>query len=99
MDAPLYPPTAAYEQPVFVPQAILTGTVSIAELLDDAEAKAILEATAPGLAARTDAGPLAPHRDALSFRSLVTFRLATAGELDRIDAELAKLNARRVLRP
>jgi len=77
MDAPLYPPSRAYEQPAAVPHRMDTNTISIAALLADPAAKAIIIAEIPNFTARIDNEQLKPHLYNFSPRSL-TFGLGIA---------------------
>ena len=91
MDAPLYPPSQAYEQPVVVPHRMDTNTISIAALLADPAAKAIVIAEIPNFMARIGNEQLKPHLYNFSPRSLVQFGLFKADALDRVDQRLATL--------
>jgi hypothetical protein len=99
MDAPLYPPAAAYEQPQRLPQVLSTRTSSIAELKEDPEAMAILRAALPRMASQADSGPLAVMIEALSIRSALAFGGIKPEDVDRIEKQFAEINARRGLRP
>lgn len=91
MDAPLYPPATAYERPAVVPTRMSTADTSIARMLADPSAKAILLREIPGFEARVGNDMLRPHMDNFSPRSLVQFGLFKAADLDRVDAQLAAL--------
>jgi len=91
MDAPLYPPSAAYEAPVRVPYAVTTANTSIKQLLADPATKAILLQEIPGFEGRIGNEQLKPHLDNFSPRSLVQFGLFKADALDRVDAQLRAL--------
>ena len=91
MDAPLYPPATAYERPAVAPHRMNTTTTSIAALLADPAAKAILLKEIPGFEGRVGNPQLKPHLDNFSMRSLVQFGLFKAAELDRIDVQLRAL--------
>ena len=91
MDAPLYPPSQAYEQPAVVPHRMDTNTTSIAALLADPAAKAIVIAEIPSFVARISNEPLKPHLYNFSPRSLVQFGVFKADALDRVDQKLATL--------
>lgn len=91
MDAPLYPPAAAFEQPAVLPHGLDTMTTSIAALLANPAAKAILLKEIPGFEGRVSAGPLKPHLDNFSLRSLVQFGLFRPADLDRVDEQLRAL--------
>ena len=91
MDAPLYPPATAYERPATAPHRLNTTTISIAALLADPAAKAIILREIPGFEGRVSNPQLKPHLDNFSMRSLVQFGLFKAAELDRVDAQLRTL--------
>ena len=91
MDAPLYPPAAAYERPAIATHRTNTTTTSIAALLADPAAKAIILREIPGFEGRVSNPQLKPHLDNFSMRSLVQFGLFKAAELDRVDAQLRTL--------
>ena len=91
MDAPLYPPATAYERPAIAPHRMNSTTTSIAALLADPAAKAILLKEIPGFEGRVSTPQLKPHLDNFSMRSLVQFGLFKAAELDRVDAQLRAL--------
>jgi hypothetical protein len=91
MDAPLYPPSQAYEQPAVVPHRMDTNTISIAALLANPAAKAIIIAEIPNFMARIGNEQLKPHLYNFSPRSLVQFGLFKADALDRVDQQLATL--------
>jgi hypothetical protein len=91
MDAPLYPPATAYERPATAPHRLNTTTTSIAALLADPAAKAIILKEIPGFEGRVNNPQLKPHLDNFSMRSLVQFGLFKAAELDRVDVQLRTL--------
>ena len=91
MDAPLYPPSQAYEQPSVVPHRMDTNTTSIAALLADPAAKAIIIAEIPTFMARIGNEQLKPHLYNFSPRSLVQFGVFKADALDRVDQQLGTL--------
>jgi hypothetical protein len=91
MDAPLYPPSSAFEQPAILPHKLSTTTTSIAALLADPAAKAILIREIPHLEQRIGNDQLKPHLDNFSPRSLVQFGVFKAADLDRVDAQLSAL--------
>jgi hypothetical protein len=96
MDAPLYPPAAAYGPPQRLPQPLSTRTSSIAELQQDPEAAAILKAALPWAPGGGDSG-IAVMVEALSLRNALAFGGVGKEAIDRIDAEFARINARRGL--
>ena len=93
MDAPLYPPSQAYEQPAVVPHRMDTNTTSIAALLADPAARAIVIAEIPNFMARISNEQMKPHLYNFSPRTLVQFGVFKADALDRIDRQLATLPA------
>lgn len=97
MDAPLYPPASSYEQPRSLPQVLSTRTSSIAELREDAEAMAILQKMLPSMA-QADSSPLAILIEAISIRSVLSMGGLKPEDVDRIEAEFVKINARRGIR-
>ena len=91
MDAPLYPPSQAYERPVVVPHRMDTATTSIAALLADPAARAIILREIPTFESRVGNEQLKPHLYNFSPRSLVQFGVFRAEALDRVDRQLAAL--------
>ena len=91
MDAPLYPPSQAYERPVVVPHRMDTKTTSIAALLADPAARAIILREIPTFESRVGNEQLKPHLYNFSPRSLVQFGVFQAEALDRVDRQLAAL--------
>lgn len=91
MDAPLYPPSTAFEQPAILPHSLSTAATSIAALLAEPAAKAIMVKEIPGLEQRIGGDQLKPHLDNFSPRSLVQFGLFKPADLDRVDAQLSAL--------
>lgn len=92
MDAPVYPPAQAYEQPVVVPRVLSTAATSIASLLAIPAAKAILLQEIPRFEMRIGNDQLKPHLDNFSLRSLVQFGVFKAEDLDRVDVQLRALS-------
>ncbi len=88
MDAPLYPPSAAYEAPVQIPPQMTTRDCSFARFLADGQASAILFEEAPAFKFMIDAPMLKPQLDNMSPASMLVFGATTQPELDRIDARL-----------
>lgn len=91
MDAPLYPPSTAFEQPAILPHSLSTKTSSIAALLANPAAKAILMKEVPGFEQRIGSEQIKPHLDNFSPRSLVQFGMFKAPDLDRVDTQLSTL--------
>jgi hypothetical protein len=91
MDAPVYPPAAAYEAPAPAPRVLSTKDSSIAELQANPAAWAIILKEMPSIEARLSTPMLKPHLGNFSFRSLTQFGLVKAPELDRVDPQLLAL--------
>jgi len=98
MDAPLYPPAAAFEQPRHLPQRLSVRTSAIADLQQDPEAVEVLKRNIPAMAERRE-GPNAIPFEPLSLRDASMFGGVKADVVDRIEAEFVKINVRRGLRP
>jgi hypothetical protein len=88
LDAPLYPPSQAWEPPIIVPQPMNTRTSSLADFLNNPKALAIIKAEAPGLEAMIGNPLLKPHLGNMSPRDMATFGVFKADALDRVDAKL-----------
>lgn len=93
MDAPVYPPATAYVAPPRLAYARTTANTSIKQLLADPATKAIVEKEVPGVQGRIGNPQLKPHLDNFSPRSMVQFGMFKVDALDRIDAQIAKLDA------
>jgi len=93
MDAPTYPPSAAYEAPVRAPRLLSTRDTAIADLQAVPAAWAIVTAELPGVDARVGSERLKPHLGSMSFRSLAQFGVVRNEQLDRIDERLRALGA------
>ena len=98
MDAPLYLPATAYEQPQRLPQGLSTRTTSIADLQQDPEAIAILKVLLPAMA-QVREGPIAILIEPLSLLDASMYGSVKPEILDQIEAEFVKINARRRVRP
>jgi hypothetical protein len=93
MDAPLYPPSQAYEPPIVLAYPMTTANTAIATLLADPAAKAIILREIPGFESRIGNQQLKPHLGNFSPRSLVQFGVFQADALDRVDVQLRALPA------
>lgn len=92
MDAPTYPPAAAFEQPVAVPYVLRLENVSLAELLGMPAAWDIVLKHLPFLKLMTGAPMLKPHLGNMTVCSLEVFTKAISPEaVASIDEELARL--------
>src|SRR5665213_897105 len=88
MDAPLYRPALAWEEPVRVSQQLSTRDSSLGDFLADPAARQIMESEVPGFAGRVSNPMLAPHLGNMSPRSMVQFGMFPADALDRVDSKL-----------
>jgi hypothetical protein len=93
MDAPLYPPATAFEQPTPVAREINTKDTSIADLKAIPAAWAIVLKEIPDVEMRVGNPMLKPHLGNFSFRSLTQFGVVKSDALDRIDPQLRALGA------
>jgi hypothetical protein len=91
MDAPLYPPAAAFEQPVRVAGKVSTRNTPIADLMKIPAVWAIVVKEVPGIEARLNNEVLKPHLGDFSLRSLVHRGFARPEALDRVDEQLRVL--------
>ena len=91
MDAPIYPPSAAYHEPVRLPELLSSKTTTINDLLSNPAAKAIILREIPGFESRISNPMLKPHLGAFSLRSLVQFGMFKSEDLDRVDVALKAL--------
>lgn len=89
MDAPVYPPSAAWEAPVVVPQPMSTTNASFADFLADPAAEAILAAELPGYKLILGSPQLKPHLGNVTPRAMADLGMLKPDALDRIDAKLA----------
>ena len=98
MDAPLYLPAAAFQQPQRLPQPLSTRTTSVADLQQDPEAIAVLKVLLPAMAQARE-GPIAILIEPLSLLDASMYGSVKPEILDQIEAEFVKINARRRARP
>lgn len=92
MDAPTYPPAAAFEQPVAVPQTISLENFSLAELMKMPAAWEIVVKHLPSLEKMVGSPMIKPHLGNFTVQSVQTFvKTATPETLAAVDAELARL--------
>lgn len=94
MEAPTYPPAAAFEQPVAEPYVVRLENVSLAELLGMPAAWDIVLRHLPSLKLMIGAPMLKPHLGNMTVCSLATFIKGISPEVvASIDQELARLPA------
>ncbi len=93
MDAPLYPPAAAYVAPVRIARPLDTRNTSIADLMAIPAAWAIVLKEIPNVQQRVGNDKLKTHLGNFSFHSLTQFGVVKVADLDRVDAQLKVLGA------
>ena len=92
MDAPLYPPAAAFEQPVAAPYVLRLENVSLSDLLAMPAAWAIVVKHLPALQRMVSTPMMKPHLGNFTVRSLEAFaKGATPETYAAINEELARL--------
>lgn len=89
MDAPIYPPSIAWEAPILVPQPMSTRNASFADFLANPKAKEILASEVPAYQMILGSPQLKPHLGNVSPRALADLGMLKTDALDRIDAKLA----------
>ncbi|TVV74169.1 hypothetical protein [Sphingomonas solaris] len=90
MEAPVYPPAAAYEQPVAIPPSELrSDVVSLVELMSAPTAWAIVLRHAPVFQALVQA--LQPILSNMTVSSFVNYGVIDQKTVAAIDAELLRL--------
>lgn len=93
MDAPLYPPAAAYVKPVAAAYRFGVDTLSVKEAVDSPAIKQIMLDEAPSLTFVLRATQTQTHISNWSIRSLATLTLVTPAQLARIEQRLLALPA------
>jgi hypothetical protein len=91
MDAPLYPPAAAFVQPQRVPQPLSARETPITTLKSNPAAWAIVNKEIPGMDQRVGGDQIRPHLGNFSLESLVPFGIVQRDALERIDQQLRAL--------
>ena len=92
MDAPIYPPAAAFVQPIAMPQAISLENYSLADLIKMPAAWAIVVKHLPLLERIADSPMLQPHLGNFTVPSMNAFTKSVTPEiLAAIDQELSRL--------
>ncbi|WP_141397903.1 hypothetical protein [Novosphingobium sp. Chol11] len=95
MDAPLYQPARKFEPPRVLSQEPNTTTMSLSTLVADPEAKAILLAEAPAMKFVIGSEEFRPYLDNMPLRPLTKLNMVQPGEVDRVEAKLQALSAKR----
>jgi hypothetical protein len=94
MDAPSYPPAAAFVQPATVPYQIGLRSVPIGSLMQMPAAWAIVLKHLPSFQFATGSSMIKPHLGNMTVVDLAQFiKPLTPDELAQIDAELRSLPA------
>lgn len=89
MDAPLYLPAMAWEQPLRRPQTLSASRSSMADFLADAEGRAILKSEVRGLDTLVAIPQLKPHLSNLSPLSMSQLGgFVSADSVQRIQEKL-----------
>jgi hypothetical protein len=92
LEAPTYPPAAAFEQPVAAPYVLRLANVSLAELMRMPAAWDIVLKHLPSLKLMTSSAMMKPHLGNFTVQSVQTFNQAATPEvLAAIDEELGRL--------
>jgi hypothetical protein len=92
LEAPTYPPAAAFEQPIAQPYLLRLDNVSLAELMSVPEARDIVLKHLPSLKMALDSPMLKPHLGDMTVESLWAFTGPPSPEvLAAIKEELSRL--------
>lgn len=91
MDAPTYPPAAAYEPPVAAPYELSVDTASLAELMSAPAAWAIVLKHAPAFKMIISAPQTKPYLTNFTVDSFVTYGVVSENTVEAIDQDLRQL--------
>lgn len=91
IDAPVYPPAAAFEQPVVAPRPLSVRSYTVAELMQQPAAWAVVVKHMPGVKLMVSAEQAKPMMSTMTLADLGQFTGGAPKVLDAIDAELAQL--------
>lgn len=92
MDAPTYPPAAAFEQPIAAPYVLRIENVSLDELLKMPAARDIVFKHLPALKPIVSSAMMKPHLGNFTVQTVQTFITSATPEVfAAIDDELARL--------
>ena len=92
MEAPNYPPAAAFEQPVAEPYVLRLENLSLADLMRMPAAWDIVVKHLPALELITGSSMMKPHLGNFTVQTIQTFdKSATPEVLAAIDEELGRL--------
>ena len=92
MDAPIYPPSSAYEAPERVPERLTTANGSFADFIANPQAMAILAEEVPSIKFMIGSPMMKPHLGNMGPRTLIMFGGSQPERLDKVDARLKALN-------
>lgn len=93
MDAPFYPPSQAFEPPIYLPERMAARQTSIKRVVAHPDACAIALKEMPALAMVAQSPDAAPFLDNVSLKLVVELRLSDEAALDRIEEAFSKLGA------
>lgn len=92
MDAPIYAPAAAFEQPAAVPTPLTVSSVSLAELMSAPAAWAVVLKHAPVFKMIVTSKQIQPFLTNMMIESFVVYGgIVTPPQIAAINADLAKL--------
>lgn len=91
LEAPLYPPADAFAPPEMLPTTLGVDSVSLRELLELPQTRAILFEEAPELKAASSAPNFQPHLGNFTVRGAMKDGMVSEGALMRIAARFSAL--------
>lgn len=91
MDAPIYPPAAAFEPPAMAPVVLGVETASLADLMNAPAAWAIVLKHAPAVKMLIAAPQMKPYLGNFTVGTFVGFGAVSQKAVDEIDSELRQL--------
>lgn len=93
MDAPIYPPAAAFEPPAMAPVVLGLETASLAELMSSPSAWAIVLKHAPAIKMVIASPQIKPYLGNFTVGTFVGFGVVSQKAFDEIEAELRQLQS------
>jgi hypothetical protein len=99
LDAPIYPPAVAFEQPVAVPCTLSLDNVSLAELVQLPTAWSIVTRHIPSLQVIVTLPAFKPHLDNFSVPTMGPFMPMSPQVIAAINGELSQLPPEEGLKP
>lgn len=91
IDAPLYPPAAAFEQPSVAPRPLSVRNYAISELVQMPAAWAVVVKHLPAVRMMVSSDQAKAMLSSMTLVDFAQFGAFPADALDKIDAELAQL--------